>query len=170
MSIESVMPSSHLILCRPLLLLPPVPPSIRVFSNELTLRMRWTKYWSFSFSVIPSSYNMQRLCSSFFFFFLYLIWFCCHGQGGLVCCDSWGRKESDMTEQLNWTELNWITWRKTSQYNLQLTLILWILICSLKKAPWAQSFRKRTPTLFISQICVICLAPSFISKSHLDKW
>ena len=54
MSIESVMPSSHLILCRPLLLLPPVPPSIRVFSNESTLRMRWPKYWSFSFSISPS--------------------------------------------------------------------------------------------------------------------
>ena len=53
-SIESVMPSSHLILCRPLLLLPSIPPSIRVFSNESTLRMRWPKYWSFSFSIIPS--------------------------------------------------------------------------------------------------------------------
>ena len=48
------MPSSHLILCRPLLLLPPIPPSIRVFSNESTLYMRWLKYWSFSFSIIPS--------------------------------------------------------------------------------------------------------------------
>ena len=53
-SIESLMPSSHLILCHPLLLLPPIPPSIRVFSNESTLRMRWLKYWSFSFSIIPS--------------------------------------------------------------------------------------------------------------------
>ena len=53
-SIESVMPSSHLILCRPLLLLPSIPPSIRVFSNESTLRMSWPKYWSFSFSIIPS--------------------------------------------------------------------------------------------------------------------
>ena len=53
-SIESVMPSSHLVLCRPLLLLPPIPPSIRVFSNESTLRMRWPKYWSFSFSISPS--------------------------------------------------------------------------------------------------------------------
>ena len=53
-SIESVMPSSPLILCHPLLLLPPIPPSIRVFSNESTLRMRWPKYWSFSFSIIPS--------------------------------------------------------------------------------------------------------------------
>ena len=48
------MPSSHLILCRPLLLLPPIPPSIRVLSNESTLHMRWPKYWSFSFSIIPS--------------------------------------------------------------------------------------------------------------------
>ena len=54
-SIESVVPSSHLILCRPLLLLPPIPPSIRVFSNESTLRMRWPKYWSFSFSISPSN-------------------------------------------------------------------------------------------------------------------
>ena len=53
-SIESGMPSSHLILCRPLLLLPPIPPSIRVFSNESTFRMRWPKYWIFSFSIIPS--------------------------------------------------------------------------------------------------------------------
>ena len=53
-SMESVMPSSHLILCRPLLFLPPIPPSIRVFSNESTLHMRWPKYQSFSFSIIPS--------------------------------------------------------------------------------------------------------------------
>ena len=52
-SIESVMPSSHLILCHPLLLLPPIPPSIWVFSNESALRMRWPKYWSFSFSISP---------------------------------------------------------------------------------------------------------------------
>ena len=62
-SIESVMPSSHLILCRPLLLLPPIQPSIRVFSNESTLRMRWPKYWSFSFSIIPSKHRT------------YLFWF-----------------------------------------------------------------------------------------------
>jgi len=67
-SIESVMPSSHLILCRPLLLLPPIPPSIRVFSNESTLHMRWPQYWSFSFSIIPSkeipgliSFRMDQL-------------------------------------------------------------------------------------------------------------
>ena len=55
MSIESVMPSSHLILCRPLLLLPSVFPSIRVFSNELVLCSRWPKYWSFSFTISPSN-------------------------------------------------------------------------------------------------------------------
>ena len=55
MSIESVMPSSHLILCRPLLLLPPILPSIRVFSNESILHMRWPKYWSFSFNISPSN-------------------------------------------------------------------------------------------------------------------
>ena len=54
-SIESVMPSSHLILCRPLLLLPPIPPSIRVFSSESTLHMSWPKYWSSSFSISPSN-------------------------------------------------------------------------------------------------------------------
>ena len=53
-SIESVMPSSHLMLCHPCLLLPPIPPSIRVFSNESTLHMRWPEYWSFSFTIIPS--------------------------------------------------------------------------------------------------------------------
>ena len=67
-SIESVMPSSHLILCQPLLLRPPIPPSIRVFTNESTLCVRWPKYWSFSFSIIPSkehpwliSFRMERL-------------------------------------------------------------------------------------------------------------
>ena len=55
MSIESVIPSSHLILCRPLLLLPPIPPRIRVFSSESTLHVRWPKYWSFIFSISPSN-------------------------------------------------------------------------------------------------------------------
>ena len=55
MFIESVMPSSHLILCRPLLLLPPIPPRTRVFSNESTLCMRWPRYWSFSFDISPSN-------------------------------------------------------------------------------------------------------------------
>ena len=55
MSIKSVMPSSHLILCHPLCLLPPIPPSIRVFSNESTLHMKWPKYWSFSFNISSSN-------------------------------------------------------------------------------------------------------------------
>ena len=62
MSIESVMPSNHLILCHPLLLLPSIFPSIRVFSNELTLHIRWPKYWSFSFSISPS-YEYSGLIS-----------------------------------------------------------------------------------------------------------
>ena len=61
MSIESVMASSHLMLCRPLLLLPPIPPSIRDFSNESTLCMRWPKYWSFSFSISPSKEHSFRM-------------------------------------------------------------------------------------------------------------
>ena len=70
MSIKSVMPSSHLILCRPLLLLPPIPPSIRVFSNESTLHVRWPKYWSFSFSIIPSKEQPELI--SFRMDWLYL--------------------------------------------------------------------------------------------------
>ena len=70
-SIESVMRSSHLILCRPLLLLPPIPPSIRVFSNESTLCMSWPKYWSFSFSIIPS----KEISGLIFFFFNFFILF-----------------------------------------------------------------------------------------------
>ena len=61
MSIESVMPSSHLIHCRPLFLLPPIPPSIRVFPNESTLRMRWPKYWSLSLSISPSNEHPELI-------------------------------------------------------------------------------------------------------------
>ena len=61
MPIKSVMPSSHFILCRPLLLLPPIPPSIRVFANESTLHIRWPKYWSFSFSISPSSEHLASI-------------------------------------------------------------------------------------------------------------
>ena len=61
MSIESVMPSSHLILCRPLLLLPTIPPSIRVFSSESTLHMRWPKYQSFSFSISPTNEHPGKI-------------------------------------------------------------------------------------------------------------
>ena len=59
---KSVMPSSRIILCRTILLLPPIPPSIRVFSNETTLRMRWPKYWSFSFSISPSKEHPGLIC------------------------------------------------------------------------------------------------------------
>ena len=61
MSIELVMPSSHLILCHPFLLLPPIPPSIRVFSNESILCMRWPKYWSFSLSISPSNEHPELI-------------------------------------------------------------------------------------------------------------
>ena len=64
MSIKSAMPSSHLILCHSLLLLPPIPSSIRVFSNESTLRMRWPKYWSFSFSISPSNEHLGLISFS----------------------------------------------------------------------------------------------------------
>ena len=63
MSIESVIPSNHLILCHPLLLLPSIFPNIRVFSNESVLRIRWPKYWKFSFGISPSSENSGLICS-----------------------------------------------------------------------------------------------------------
>ena len=71
-SIESVMPSSHLILCHPLFLLPPIPPSIRVFSNESTLHMRWPKYWSFSFSIIPSKEYPGLISFRMNYFYVYV--------------------------------------------------------------------------------------------------
>ena len=74
-SIESVMPSSHLILCRPLLLLPPILPSIRVFSNESTLRMRWPKYWSFSFSITPSKEHPGLISFRIDWLHLLAVWF-----------------------------------------------------------------------------------------------
>jgi len=76
MSIESVTPSNHFILCRPLLLLPSIFPNIRLFSNESVLRIRWPNYWSFRFSISPSN-----------------------EYSGLISFRKWGRKELDMTEQ-----------------------------------------------------------------------
>ena len=70
MSIESMMPSSHLILCRPLLLLPPIPSSVRVFSNESTLCMRWPKYWSFSLSNSPSNEHSGLISYKIDWFYL----------------------------------------------------------------------------------------------------
>ena len=77
-SIKSVMLSSHLIFCRPLFLLPPIPPSIRVFSNESTLRMRWPKYWSFSFSIIVVQY-------------MYIYPFICWWTSRLLPCSGCGK-------------------------------------------------------------------------------
>ena len=77
-SIELVMPSSHLILCRPLLLLPPIPPGIRVFSNESALRMRWPKYWSFSFSIIPSKEHLLLKFGPIHFIFPLPVFLCCY--------------------------------------------------------------------------------------------
>ena len=142
------MPSNHLTLCRPLLLLPSIFPSIRVFSNESVPRMRGPKYWSFSFNISPSnehsgliSFRMDWLdllavqgTLSCFLIILFpplsggapvpLSWILLlhlqpshesewilgdgDGQGDLACCDSWGRKGSDTTEWLNWTEVKWI--------------------------------------------------------------
>ena len=74
MSTESVMPSNHLILCRPLLLLPSIFPNIRVFSNESALRIRWPKYWSFSFNISPSNEQsgLRFLLNTKFYFAIYL--------------------------------------------------------------------------------------------------
>ena len=86
-SIKSVMPSSHLILCRPLFLLPPVPPSIRVFPNESTLCMRWPKYWTFSFSINPSKEHPGLISSrlnNFYRFLGFLYARLCHVQAKLV--------------------------------------------------------------------------------------
>ena len=103
--IKLVMPSSHLILCRPLLLLPSIPPSIRVFSNESTLRMRWPKYWSFSFSIIPSRDRKYRFNPWFGKIPWRRKWqptsvflpgkF--HGQRNLEGHSPWGHKELDTT-------------------------------------------------------------------------
>ena len=90
MSIVSVMPSNHLILCRPLLLLPPIPPSIRVFSNESALHNRWPKYWSFSFSISPSN-EYSGLIS------LRIDWF------DLLCCS---RDSPESSPALQFKRLN----------------------------------------------------------------
>ena len=98
-SIESVMPSSHIILCCPLLFLPPIPPSIRVFSNESTLCMRWPKYWSFSFSIIPSKERAMVSKS--------LIQFSVDGHGCVTSLFlTWGQT---MGDYFNHTQ--WLAWR-----------------------------------------------------------
>ena len=119
MSIKSVMPSSHLILCRPLLLLPPIPPSIRVFSSESTLRMRWPKYWSFSFSIIPSK-----------------DWFCLEWSGWISLQSKWlyptlntdhfpTQTFSDDSFYLN---LVWIWWVKEEKARKQSSKIMTVFL------------------------------------------
>ena len=109
MSIESVMPSNHLILCRPLLLLPTIPPSIRVFSNESTLRMRWPKYWSFCFSIGPSNEQylgfkksaLNLLPLLILFFFLLVISVYCSSLGAFILLEKshyWQHPISNMVE------------------------------------------------------------------------
>ena len=83
LSIESMMPSNHLILCCPLLLLPPITPSIKVFSNESTLRMRWPKYWSFSFSISPSNKHPELISFR-------MDWLDCLVSLWNACVVSWG--------------------------------------------------------------------------------
>ena len=97
-SIESVMPSSRLILCRPLLLLPPIPPRNRVFFNESILLKGWPKYWSFSFSIIPSKEIPGLISFRMDWLDLLEVQGTLKSLLQLVCCDLWGRKESDMTE------------------------------------------------------------------------
>ena len=104
-----MMPSSHLILCRPLLLLPPIPPSIRVFSNESTLCMRWPKYWSFSFSISPS------LCKS-----LQVLWITCESL--LVTLLHYGSHSSRVTG--SW--FLWFKWLSKSYGSLDILCILLI--------------------------------------------
>ena len=123
MFIVSMMSSSHLILWCPLLLLPSIFPSIRVFSNESVLRISQPKCWSISFSIISSkeipgliSFRMEERGTTEDEMAGWHHWLDgCEsewtlgvgdGQGGLACCNSWGHKESDMTEWLYWTELN----------------------------------------------------------------
>ena len=99
------MPSSHLILCGPLLLLPPIPPSIRVFSNESTLRMRWPEYWSFSFSIIPTK-EIPGLISAPYLIHRRRQWQPTpvllpgksHGQRSLVGCSPWGRNRTRLSD------------------------------------------------------------------------
>jgi len=104
MSIESVMPSSHLILCHPLLLLLPIPPSIRVFSNESTFRMRWPKYWSFSFSIIPSK-EIPGLIS------FRMDWLDIDREAWRAATHGVAKGWIQLRD---WTELNWTEWLSVS--------------------------------------------------------
>ena len=123
MSIESVMPSNQLILCHPLLFLPSIFPNIRVFSNESALCIRWPKYWSFTSFIGKDSdagrdWGQEEKGTTEDEMAGWHHWLDGResewtpgdgdGQGGLACCNSWGHKELDTTERLNWTQLNGI--------------------------------------------------------------
>ena len=126
-SIESVMPSSHLILCPPLLLLPPIPPSIGVFSNESALRMRWPKYWSFSFSIIPSK-EIPGLIS-FRMDWLDLL---------AVCCLNWNNSEKvgSQNHSRTWKALEYENLRVSVKFIL---LMIWnLLFCQFRGVDQSQ--------------------------------
>ena len=111
-SIESVMPSSHLILCCPLLLLPPIPPRIRVFSKESTLRMRWPKYWSFSFSIIPSK-EIPGLIS------FRMDWLDTNDSGSYIC-HCWRGYDYDHVKSLSHVQLFATPWTVIDQAPLSM--------------------------------------------------
>ena len=130
-SIKSVMPSSHLIVCRPLFLLPPIPPSIRVFSNELTLRMRWPKYWSFSFSIIPSKEHPGLISFRMDWLDLLAV------QGTLKSLlQHHSSKASILRRSTSWGSLQWVSnCSITTCWNWHLSSIEFFLH-SLKKNQW----------------------------------
>ena len=115
MSIELAMPSSHLIFCRPLLLLPSIPPSIRVFSNESAFRVRWPMYWSFSFSISPSSEHAGLISSRMDWWDLLAV------QGKLRRRVNNGKARMDQQCPRN---LNWLEHKLASA--LEFTKLLWV--------------------------------------------
>ena len=126
-SIESVMPSSHLILCCPLFLLPPIPPSIRVFSSELTLLMRWPKYWSFSFSISPSNEHPGLISFRMDWLDLLAV------QGTL--------KQSEKTTlRIGENKSKWNNWQRINFQNIQAA---YTAQCQKNKQP-NQKVRKKT--------------------------
>ena len=123
-SIKSVMPSNHPILGRPLLLLPPIPPSIRVFSNESTLCMRWPKYWSFSFSIIPSKEHPGLI--SFRMNWLDLLALTSQASKDVSAGFRKGRGMRDQTANIHWIIKKAREFQKTSISLYWLCRSLWL--------------------------------------------